>query len=74
MALFHSSGADGAGALRIGSVLIDLKAPGVRFGKRSKFMSDEEWAREKISRKQSPVDGCETPEGVVSLGLHSSTW
>jgi hypothetical protein len=45
MALFHSSGADGTGALRIGSVLIHRKAPGVRFGKRSKFMSDEEWAR-----------------------------
>jgi len=29
----------------IGSVLIDLKAPGVRSGKPSKFMSDEEWAQ-----------------------------
>jgi len=73
MALFRSSGADGTGALRIGSVPIDLKATGVRFGKRPKFMSDEEWARREISRKQSPVDGCETSEGVVSLGLHSST-
>jgi len=29
----------------IGSVLIDLKAPGVRSGRPSKFMSDEEWAQ-----------------------------
>jgi len=35
----------GPGVGGIGSVLIDLKAPGVRFGKRSKFMSDEEWAQ-----------------------------
>jgi alkylation response protein AidB-like acyl-CoA dehydrogenase len=35
----------GPGVGGIGSVLIDLKAPGVRVGKRSKFMSDEEWAQ-----------------------------
>jgi alkylation response protein AidB-like acyl-CoA dehydrogenase len=35
----------GPGVGGIGSVLIDLKAPGVRFGKPSKFMSDEEWAQ-----------------------------
>ena len=35
----------GPGVDGIGSVLIDLKAPGVRIGKRSKFMSDEEWAQ-----------------------------
>jgi len=29
----------------IGSVLVDTKAKGVRFGKRSKFMSGEEWAQ-----------------------------
>ncbi len=49
----HSTHADviltyvrfGPGVGGIGSVLIELKAPGVRFGKRSKFMSDEEWAQ-----------------------------
>jgi alkylation response protein AidB-like acyl-CoA dehydrogenase len=35
----------GPGANGIGSVLVDLKAPGVRFGRRSMFMSDEEWAQ-----------------------------
>ena len=35
----------GPGVGGIGSVLIDLKAPGVRSGKPSKFMSDEEWAQ-----------------------------
>jgi alkylation response protein AidB-like acyl-CoA dehydrogenase len=36
----YSPGVDG-----IGSVLIDTKAKGVRFGKRSRFMSGEEWAQ-----------------------------
>ncbi len=35
----------GPGANGIGSVLVDLNAPGVRFGRRSMFMSDEEWAQ-----------------------------
>ena len=35
----------GPGVGGIGSVLIDLKAKGVRFGKPSKFMSGEEWAQ-----------------------------
>jgi alkylation response protein AidB-like acyl-CoA dehydrogenase len=35
--------APGAGG--IGSVLIDTRAKGVRFGKRSRFMSGEEWAQ-----------------------------
>jgi len=35
----------GPGAGGIGSVLIDTKAKGVRFGQRSKFMSGEEWAQ-----------------------------
>jgi len=35
----------GPGVGGIGSVLIDLKAPGVRSGRPSKFMSDEEWAQ-----------------------------
>jgi alkylation response protein AidB-like acyl-CoA dehydrogenase len=34
----------GPGTGGIGSVLIDTKAEGVRLGKRSSFMSDEEWA------------------------------
>jgi alkylation response protein AidB-like acyl-CoA dehydrogenase len=36
----YSPGIDG-----IGSVLIDIKAKGVRIGKRSRFMSGEEWAQ-----------------------------
>ena len=35
----------GPGVGGIGSVLIETKAKGVRFGKRSKFMSGEEWAQ-----------------------------
>jgi alkylation response protein AidB-like acyl-CoA dehydrogenase len=35
----------GPGVDGIGSVLIDAKAKGVRFGKRSRFMSGEEWAQ-----------------------------
>ena len=35
----------GPGVDGIGSVLIDTKAPGVRFGQRSKFMSGEDWAQ-----------------------------
>ena len=35
----------GPGVGGIGSVLIDTKAEGVRFGKRSSFMSGEEWAQ-----------------------------
>jgi len=35
----------GPGVGGIGSVLIDTKAKGVRFGKRSRFMSGEEWAQ-----------------------------
>jgi alkylation response protein AidB-like acyl-CoA dehydrogenase len=49
----HSTHADvmlayvrfGPGVGGIGSVLIDTKAPGVRFGKPSKFMSQEEWVQ-----------------------------
>src|SRR5438046_1944265 len=35
----------GPGVGGIGSVLIDTKAKGVRFGRPSKFMSGEEWAQ-----------------------------
>lgn len=35
----------GPGVGGIGSVLIDTRAPGVRFGARSRFMSGEDWAQ-----------------------------
>ncbi|MCA3231241.1 MAG: acyl-CoA dehydrogenase, partial [Cupriavidus sp.] len=35
----------GPGVGGIGSVLIDTKAPGVRIGQKSRFMSGEEWAQ-----------------------------
>lgn len=35
----------GPGLNGIGSVLIDTKSPGVRFGKKTHFMSGEEWAQ-----------------------------
>jgi alkylation response protein AidB-like acyl-CoA dehydrogenase len=35
----------GPGVDGIGSVLVDTRAPGVRFGQRSEFMSGEEWAQ-----------------------------
>jgi len=35
----------GPGVGGIGSVLIDMKSPGVRLGKRSAFMSGEQWAQ-----------------------------
>jgi alkylation response protein AidB-like acyl-CoA dehydrogenase len=35
----------GPGVGGIGSVLVDTKSPGVRFGQRSTFMSGEEWAQ-----------------------------
>jgi len=67
----HSTHADviltyvrfGPGVAGIGSVLIDLKAPGVRFGKRSKFMSDEEWAQIYFENVFVPADGLLLKEG-----------
>ena len=53
----------GPGVAGIGSVLIDLKAPGVRFGKRSKFMSDEEWAQIYFDNVFVPADGLLLKEG-----------
>jgi len=47
----YAPGVDG-----IGSVLIDTKAKGVRFGKRSKFMSGEEWAQIYFENVFVPVD------------------
>jgi alkylation response protein AidB-like acyl-CoA dehydrogenase len=67
----HSTHADviltyvrfGPGVAGIGSVLIDLKATGVRFGKRSKFMSDEEWAQIYFENVFVPADGLLLKEG-----------
>ncbi|MFZ2652002.1 MAG: acyl-CoA dehydrogenase [Burkholderiaceae bacterium] len=46
----------GPGVGGIGSVLIDLRAPGVRFGQRSKFMSDEVWAQIHLEDVFVPAD------------------
>ncbi|MDQ6923740.1 MAG: acyl-CoA/acyl-ACP dehydrogenase [Pseudomonadota bacterium] len=67
----HSTHADviltyvrfGRGVAGIGSVLIDLKAPGVRFGKRSKFMSGEEWAQIYFDNVFVPADAVVLEEG-----------
>ena len=67
----HSTHADviltyvrfGPGVAGIGSVLIDLKAPGVRFGKHSKFMSGEEWAQIYFENVFVPADGLLLKEG-----------
>ncbi len=53
----------GPGVGGIGSVLIELKAPGVRFGKRSKFMSDEEWAQIYFENVFVPADMVVLKEG-----------
>jgi alkylation response protein AidB-like acyl-CoA dehydrogenase len=50
----------GPGVGGIGSVLIDLKSPGVRFGKPSKFMSQEEWV-------QTYFENVFVPAGMVVL-------
>lgn len=50
----------GPGVGGIGSVLIDTKQEGVRFGKRSSFMSGEEWA-------QIYFDDAYVPPGMVVL-------
>ena len=67
----HSTHADviltyvrfGPGVAGIGSVLIDLKAPGVRIGKRSKFMSNEEWAQIYFENVFVPADALLLEEG-----------
>ncbi|TMH18072.1 MAG: acyl-CoA dehydrogenase [Betaproteobacteria bacterium] len=67
----HSTHADviltyvrfGPGVAGIGSVLIDLKAPGVRLGKPSKFMSDEEWAQIYFDNVFVPADGLLLKQG-----------
>ncbi len=53
----------GPGVDGIGSLLIDLKAPGVRIGKRSKFMSEEEWAQIYFDNVFVPAEGLVLKEG-----------
>ncbi len=53
----------GPGVGGIGSVLIDTKAEGVRFGKRSKFMSGEDWAQVYFEDVFVPADRVVLKEG-----------
>ena len=53
----------GPGVGGIGSVLIDTKAKGVRFGKRSRFMSGEEWAQIYFENVFVPADMVVLKEG-----------
>src|SRR5205814_6308482 len=46
----------GPGVSGIGSVLVDTKAKGVRFGQRAKFMSGEEWAQIYFENVLVPAD------------------
>jgi alkylation response protein AidB-like acyl-CoA dehydrogenase len=67
----HSTHADvmlayvrfGPGVGGIGSVLIDTKAPGVRFGNPSKFMSQEEWVQSYFENVFVPADMVVLKEG-----------
>ncbi len=53
----------GPGIGGIGSVLVDTKAKGVRFGKRSRFMSGEEWAQIYLENVFVPADMVVLKEG-----------
>jgi len=53
----------GPGVGGIGSVLIDTKAAGVRFGQRSKFMSGEDWAQVYFEDVRVPADMVVLKEG-----------
>jgi len=53
----------GPGVGGIGSVLIDTKAEGVRFGKPSKFMSQEEWVQSYFENVFVPADRVVLKEG-----------
>jgi len=53
----------GPGVGGIGSVLIDTKAPGVRFGQRSKFMSGEDWAQVYFEDVRVPLEMVVLKEG-----------
>jgi len=53
----------GPGVGGIGSVLVDTRAPGVRFGARSKFMSGEDWAQVYFENVFVPADMVVLKEG-----------
>jgi len=53
----------GPGVGGIGSVLIDTKAAGVRFGKPSRFMSQEEWVQTYFENVFVPADRVVLKEG-----------
>ena len=53
----------GPGVDGIGSVLVDTKSEGVRFGKASKFMSDEEWVQTYFENAFVPEDGVVLKQG-----------
>jgi alkylation response protein AidB-like acyl-CoA dehydrogenase len=53
----------GPGVDGIGSVLVDTKGEGVRFGKPSKFMSDEEWVQTYFENAFVPADMVVLKEG-----------
>ncbi len=53
----------GPGVGGIGSVLVDPKSPGVRFGKRTSFMSGEEWAQVYFDDVFVPADAILLREG-----------
>jgi alkylation response protein AidB-like acyl-CoA dehydrogenase len=53
----------GPGIDGIGSVLVDTKGPGVRFGKPSKFMSDEEWVQTYFENAFVPAEMVVLKEG-----------
>jgi alkylation response protein AidB-like acyl-CoA dehydrogenase len=53
----------GPGVDGIGSVLVDTKGQGVRFGKTSKFMSQEEWVQTYFDNAFVPADRVVLKEG-----------
>jgi alkylation response protein AidB-like acyl-CoA dehydrogenase len=53
----------GPGLNGIGSVLIDTKSPGVRFGKKTSFMSGEEWAQSWFDNVYVPPENVLLREG-----------
>jgi alkylation response protein AidB-like acyl-CoA dehydrogenase len=53
----------GPGTDGIGSVLVDTKGQGVRFGQPSKFMSDEEWVQTYFENAFVPADMVVLKEG-----------
>jgi alkylation response protein AidB-like acyl-CoA dehydrogenase len=53
----------GPGVNGIGSVLIDTSSPGVRFGKKTNFMSGEEWAQSWFDNVYVPAENVLLREG-----------